>query len=101
MEGRKENKYNLSGICPKCGDLLKVELTVATELVEIGTTTKTEETDNGEKGEAAESRNRFAKIADLRPADTKGPAGTASADNQPAYSKKGGRNKKLGGDKAK
>ena len=32
MEGRKENKYNLSGICPQCGKLLKVELVVATEL---------------------------------------------------------------------
>ena len=99
MEGRKENKYNLSGICPKCGDLLKVELTVATELVEIGTTTKTEETDNGKQDAIQDSKGATAESASVRPADTKRPAGTASADNQPAYTKKGGRNKKTGGGK--
>jgi len=100
MEGRKENKYNLSGICPKCGDLLKVELTVATELVEIGTTTKTEGKDNAAEGNRERNESGTTESADVRPADTKRPAGTTSADNQPGYSKKGGRNKKTGGDKS-
>lgn len=30
MEGRKEVKYNLQGICPECGKLIKLELTIAT-----------------------------------------------------------------------
>ena len=97
MEGRKENKYNLSGICPKCGDLLKVELTVATELVEIGTTTKTEGKDNAVGKNIEHSEGNVTESSDVRPADTKGPAGSTSADDQPGYSKKGGRNKKTGG----
>ena len=100
MEGRKENKYNLSGICPKCGDLLKVELTVATELVEIGTTTKTEGKDNAENQPAGNAEENKPESADVRPADEKGPAGSTSADNQPANPKQGGRNKKTGGDKS-
>ena len=97
MEGRKENKYNLSGICPQCGTLLKVELVVATELVEIGTTTETEGKDNGDNAIIDSKPDRQQESGDVRPADTKGPAGTASTDNQPGYSKKGGRNKKTGG----
>ena len=100
MEGRKENRYNLSGICPKCGDLLKVELTVATELVEIGTTTKTEGKDEREGRPNEEAVNKDAESADVRPADTKGPAGTASGTDKPADSGKSKRNKKTGGDKS-
>ena len=99
MEGRKENKYNLSGICPQCGTLLKVELVVATELVEVGSTTKTEGKGNGGNGKIEYTNDSHTESADVRPADTKRPAGTTSADNQPANPKKGGRNKKTGGGK--
>ena len=100
MEGRKENKYNLSGICPQCGKLLKVEIVVATELVDTGTTTETEGKDNAENQPAGNAEENKPESADVRPADEKGPAGSTSADNQPAYSKKGVRNKKTGGDKS-
>jgi len=101
MEGRKENKYNLTGICPKCGDLIKIELVIATELVDTGTTTKPEGKDNGSNEDIKGNGAEHAESAGVRPTDTKEPAGTTSPDNQPGYSKKGGRNKKTGGGKAK
>ena len=100
MEGRKENKYNLSGICPQCGKLLKVEIVVATELVDTGTTTETEGKDNVGEGNSGETSDKNAESADVRPADTKGPAGTASGTDKPADSGKSKRNKKTGGDKS-
>ena len=101
MDERKESRYNLAGTCPKCGNVIKVEHIICVDLVELGTTTKTEGKDNGDQGSKEESGTGKPESADVRPADTKGPAGTTSADNQPAYSKKGGRNKNTGGDKAK
>ena len=45
MDGRKESKYNLAGTCPECGKLIKVEHIICVNLVETGTTTKTEDKD--------------------------------------------------------
>jgi len=101
MDERKESRYNLAGTCPKCGNVIKVEHIICVDLVELGTTTKTEGKDNAEDQPAGNAEENKPESADVRPADTKGTAGTTSADNQPAYSKKGGRNKKTGGDKAK
>ena len=101
MEGRKENKYNLSGICPQCGKLLKVEIVVATELVDTGTTTETEGKDNAGRQTTETVPDGNEESGSVRPADTERKIGTASADDQPAYTKKGGRNKNTGGDKVK
>ena len=100
MDGRKENKYNLSGICPKCGDLLKVELTVATELVEVGSTTKTEGTDNAENQPAGNAEENKPEVADIRPDRKEGELGASDQANKRANQNKSGRNKKTGGDKS-
>jgi len=97
MEGRKENKYNLSGICPQCGKLLKVELVVATELVETGTTKAKEELPDANKGESEGTSTSSDEGDSVRPADETGPAGTADTADKPVHSGKGKRDKKAGG----
>ena len=101
MEGRKENKYNLTGICPECGKLIKVEHTIAVDLVETGKTTETEGKDNDGRGNSEESKDSRPESADVRPADTKGPAGTESSTDQPTDPGKSKTNKRTGGGKAK
>ena len=97
MEGRKESKYNLVGTCPECGKLIKVEHVISVDLVETGTTTKVEEKEDEASGNSKSNQNEGAEGADVRPADEKGPAGTASGTNQPADSGKTKSNKKAGG----
>ena len=100
MEGRKENKYNLSGICPECGKLVKVEIIVATELVETGSTIEKEGKIDGIHDRKQFEEDKLAESTDLRPINTEGPAGTASGTDKPADSGKSKRNKKTGGDKS-
>jgi len=97
MEGRKENKYNLNGVCPECGKLFKVELVIATELVETEESKKAEAKADGEKGEPERPGESPAESGNVRPAD--GEAGTGEARPGPAADDpaKGKRPKKAGG----
>ena len=97
MEGRKESKYNLTGTCPKCGDLIKVEHIISVDLVDLGTTTKTEEVDHGNAKFIAKTLAKGAESSGVRPADKKGPTTATSGDPKPADSKKSKRAKKTGG----
>lgn len=97
MEGRKENRYNLTGICPECGKLLKVELIIATELVEQGTTTKTEEKDNvGSKTDDGKPPVST-ESADVRPDNPEGKTGTTNSVPKPTDSGKSKADKRSGG----
>ena len=97
MEGRKESRYNLAGTCPECGKLIKVEHIIAVDIVEPGTTTKVEEKDNAETKGLAEKPSEPTESADVRPADTKGPAGTESSVPEPTDSGKSKTDKRSGG----
>lgn len=78
MEGRKENKYNLSGICPGCGKLFRVELIIATELVETGKTTKKEEETDAKEGKPDGSGPSPVKSKAVRRARGKGKTDVAA-----------------------
>ena len=97
MEGRKENKYNLSGICPQCGKLLKLELVVATELVEEGTTTETEAKEDDSKGKTEGAGGDPAESGPVRPADEAAGPSEPGQDPPANDSKHGKRAKKTGG----
>ena len=96
MEGRKESKYNLAGICANCGKPVKIELTIATELIETdeGKSTEEEYDDIGPETKAVLERD--AKGTDVRPADTKGATGTTSSTFKSADSGKSKANKRSG-----
>ena len=97
MEGRKESKSNLAGICPKCGDTIKVELTIATELIETNEGKGTEEKDN------AKGRNSSSKVAGqtegagIRHDSKSGNITATSGNAEPADSEKTTGTKKAGG----
>ncbi len=97
MEGRKEVKYNLQGICPECGKLIKLELTIATELVEEGTTKKTEAKTDETNKETGRANGSAAESEGVQSDRAEGEPGTTDAVDKPADSKKGTGNKKAGG----
>ncbi len=79
MEGRKESKYNLAGICPKCGDTIKVELVIATSLIETNEGKGTEGKDNGKPKDTGKSGSKEAESGNIRPDNGKEPTGTKSS----------------------
>ncbi|KKM24640.1 hypothetical protein LCGC14_1603130 [marine sediment metagenome] len=97
MEGRKESKYNISGTCPECGKLIKVEHTISVDLVELGKTTKTEESPDGKDTGTEQGKDKGSEGSDVRPADEKGPTTGTSKPDEPADSKKSKRAGKTGG----
>lgn len=97
MEGRKENKYNLSGICPECGKLIKLELVVATELVEHTDAKELEAKVNAGKREAEGREAVGEESGDVRPADATPTTGEPGPGPAAADSGKGKRAKKAGG----
>ena len=101
MEGRKESKYNLAGICAECGKPIKIELTIATELVENGTTKETEGKDNGLGNRIEEKQNEEPKSESVRHDREQGNPAKTSGDTEPTDSEKSAGTKKTGGGKAK
>lgn len=119
MEGRKESKYNISGTCPECGKMVKVEHIISVDLVELGTTkpkesiaptskdlqavaddvARAEEEEKPDEGKENNTANngKKAESDNIRPADKKGPVEPASGEPKPADSKKSKRDKKAGG----
>lgn len=97
MEGRKESKYNLSGTCPECGKLIKVEHIIAVDLVEQGTSKETEGKPDASKGETNGTGSSAAEGDGVRPADEAGKPGSTDSAGKPADSAKSGRAKKTGG----
>ena len=101
MEGRKENKYNLSGICPECGKLIKVELAIATELVETGKTTAKEAESNGLKDTAEGTGSDSGESDNVRPNPEESPTAGPNGPDKPADSGNSAGSKKTGGGKHK
>ena len=97
MEGRKESKYNLAGICANCGKPVKIELTIATELIETNEGKGTEGKDNDGKTKIAGVDAEVTESGDIRPADAKGPAGTKDSVPEPTDSGKSKADKRSGG----
>ena len=97
MEGRRESKYNISGTCPECGKLIRVEHTISVDLVELGKTTKTEGKDGKNNTVDTNGETSKSESAGVRPAEPKGPTGTESKGPKSTDPKKDKRAKNAGG----
>ncbi len=96
MEERKEAKYNLYGACAECGKQIKIELTIATELMEKETETEPEGKDDGTDTKREGTDNNEPEVPGVRPDSTEGEPTAGTGADKPADTKKAAGNKKAG-----
>lgn len=88
MEKSTSTDFRCSTICPKCGELQTVVVTVKSELKEAPEAPEKEgETGDGKEQEQGSSKDS-AEGDGVRPDSEEGPAGTTSTADKPADSKK-------------
>jgi len=101
MPESTENKYRLQAICPKCGELEIIEITVNSMLAHEVKPKETEGKDNAGTTTTDIKGNINAESADVRPNNPKGETGSTDSVPEPTDSGKSKANKRAGSGKAK
>lgn len=97
MPENTSTDYRLNAICPKCGELQTIVITIKSTVKEAPEEKETEGKDNVDNSKDTNGKGEQPESPGVRPADTKGSAGTKDSVPEPTDSGKNKADKHAGG----